>query len=44
MEDTNDWQYEVLNGDTLLGFEEWKARRREESSKQGENNVPERVE
>jgi hypothetical protein len=26
---TQDWQYEVTNGDTVLGFEEWKQHRAE---------------
>ncbi len=24
-----DWQYEVSNGDTLLGFEDWQAHKQE---------------
>ena len=27
--DRKDWQYEVSNGDTVLGFEDWKAHKKE---------------
>lgn len=30
--DKQDWQYEVANGDTVLGFEEWKEHRKEAES------------
>ena len=33
-EDYSDWRYEVANGDTRLGFDEWKAHKKEA------NNVP----
>jgi len=28
-DDRNDWQYEVANGDTVLGFQEWMEHKQE---------------
>lgn len=36
----NDWKYEVANGDTVLGFEEWLAHRDEANQVNLDNWVP----
>jgi hypothetical protein len=31
-DDRNDWQYEVANGDTVLGFAEWLEHKQDEAT------------